>query len=95
MQIDEESGYLEESTPKQAAQYSAKAELQTGCQVESPTLISSTGDERSTAFNTHAVTSSYDDLSALGDENEAEEMKDLGSMPPLEGHNWKGLTWPE
>ena len=58
-------------------------------------MISTTVEERSTAFNTHAVTSSFDNFSDLGDENEAEEMKDLAKMPPLEGHNWKGLTWPE
>ena len=58
-------------------------------------MISTTAGDQSTAFNTYAVPSSYDDLSALGDENEAEETTDLGSMPPLEGHNWKGLVWPE
>ena len=58
-------------------------------------MISITEEEKSTAFNTYAVTSLYDDFSALGDSNDVELTTNIGLMPPLEGHNWKGLVWPE
>ena len=83
------------STPKQAAQYSAKTECQTGSGDDGVIMISTTEEEKSTAFNTYAVPSLYDDCSALGDSNDVEQITDIGSMAPLEGHNWKGLVWPE